>query len=89
MNPSSKLSLLAWYYYLGAAEAGDIIPAVATPSAQNTSTKYFGHELDLIAKYQLDARSNVLVGYSNLWRGSKIVGNDDAHFLYGQWELNF
>ncbi len=89
MTPNKKLSLLCWYYYLGADEATDIIPSVATPSVQTTNSKYFGHELDLTAKYQFDPRSNLLLGYSNLWRGSKIVGTDDAHFFYSQWELNF
>ncbi|MCO6042927.1 alginate export family protein [Aeoliella sp. ICT_H6.2] len=89
MSPSSKWSLLAWYYYLGADEANDIIPFVATPSVQNTDTKYFGHELDLIATYKFAPSSNVLFGYSNLWRGSKIIGTNDAHFFYTQWETNF
>ncbi|TWT75855.1 hypothetical protein Pla123a_26380 [Posidoniimonas polymericola] len=88
MKPSSKLSLLAWYYYLGAAEAGDSIPGVAVPSAQVAGTD-FGNELDLIAKYQLDPRSNILFGYSNLWRGSKIIGTDNANFFYTQLELDF
>ncbi len=89
MSPSSKWSLLCWYYYLGADQASDTIPFVATPSVQNTTTKYFGHELDLIAAYKFAPRSNVLFGYSNLWRGSKIIGTNDAHFFYTQWELDF
>jgi hypothetical protein len=62
---------------------------VATPSVQTTDSKYFGHELDLTARYQLAPRSNMLLGYSSLWRGSKVVGTSDAHFFYSQWELNF
>lgn len=89
MKPSKKLSLLAWYYYLGAAEEGDIIPGVAVPSAQNTTSDNFGNELDLIAKYQVNPRSNVLFGYSTLWRGSKIIGTDNANFFYTQWTTNF
>lgn len=89
MKPSSKLSLLAWYYYLGAADESDVIPGVAVPSAQTLDSTDFGNELDLIAKYQLDPRSNILFGYSTLWRGSKIIGTDNADFFYTQWELNF
>lgn len=89
MKPSSKLSLLCWYYYLGAAQEFDVIPGVAVPSAQNTTSNDFGNELDLIAKYQFNPRSNILFGYSHLWRGTKIIGTNDASFFYSQWELNF
>lgn len=82
-------NLLMWYYYLGAAQANDVVPGVAVPSAQRTDSNDFGNELDLIAKRKLSARSNILFGYSHLWRGSKIIGTNDADFFYTQWELNF
>ena len=87
--PQQKLSFLLWYYYLGANQAEDVIPGVAVPSNQNLVSKNFGNELDFICKYAIAPRSNILVGYSNLWRGSKIIGTDNAEFLYTQWELNF
>lgn len=89
MKPSKKLSLLCWYYYLGANQAQDVIPGVAVPSAQNLTSKDFGNELDLIAKYQLNPRSDILLGYSHLWRGNKIIGTDDASFFYSQFSLQF
>lgn len=89
MAPSKKVNFLFWYYYLGANQAEDIIPGVAVPSNQNTNSKDFGNELDFIAKYTIGPRSNLLLGYSHLWRGDKIIGNSDAQFIYTQWEMNF
>lgn len=89
MSPAKKLKLLMWYYYFEAAEDNDVIPGVAVPSVQVLGENNFGQELDLIARYQISPRSNILFGYSHLWRGSKIVGTDDADFFYTQWELNF
>ena len=91
-KPTDKLSLLFWYYYIGAAVDSDIVPGVATNTApiQNTTSDDLAHELDIIAKYQLAARSNILFGYSNVWAGNKIINPlSDANFFYCQWELNF
>ncbi|WP_197526994.1 alginate export family protein [Pirellulimonas nuda] len=87
--PADKLSLLFWYYYLGAAQAGDIVPGVGFNTDQNTTSRDFGHELDTIVQYQICPRSNILFGYSHLWRGEKIIGTRDADFFYTQWETNF
>ncbi|MEN1678942.1 MAG: alginate export family protein [Planctomycetota bacterium] len=92
MKPSSKWTLLCWYYYIGADLGSDIIPGVATNTVpiQNTTSDDWGHELDLIARYQIVPRSNILFGYSNVWAGDKIVDpKSDANFFYTQWELNF
>lgn len=89
LKPKKKVDLLFWYYYLGAAREDDIIPGVAFQTPQNTTSPVFGNELDLIAKYSIDARQNILLGYSHLWRGEKILGDRDADFTYLQWELNF
>lgn len=89
MAPAEKWKLLMWYYYFGAAQEDDVIPGVAVPSAQRLDENDFGHELDFIARYQIVPRSNILFGYSHLWRGDKIIGTNDADFFYTQWELNF
>ena len=89
MQPHQRLKLLAWYYHFAAAEDADIIPGVAVPSAQLLSEDTFGNELDLLARYQIAPRSNLVLGWSHLWRGNKIVGTNDADFFYTQWELNF
>jgi hypothetical protein len=88
-KPHAKWDLLMWYYYFEAVSANDIIPPVATSSNQVLGETNFGSELDLTAKYAISARSNILFGYSHLWRGSKIIGTNDADFFYSQWELNF
>lgn len=89
MSPQEKWNLLFWYYYFQADSANDIIPGVAVPSAQVAGEDSFGNELDFIAKYQISPRSNILFGWSHLWRGAKIIGTEDANFFYTQWELNF
>ena len=80
---------LLWYYYFRAAERGDIVPAVTATELQSLDEAYLGQELDLIAKYTIGPRSNILFGYSHFWRGDKILGPTDADFTYVQWELNF
>ncbi len=89
VKPRDKWDVLLWYYYFGAVTGSDVVPGVAVPSNQVAGQKDFGSELDLIAKYAISARSNILFGYSRLWAGSKIVGTNDAEFFYSQWELNF
>ncbi|MEO0531644.1 MAG: alginate export family protein [Planctomycetota bacterium] len=89
MAPTKKWNLLLWYYYFGADSVNDIIPGVAVPSAQVLGDGTFGNELDLIAKYKITPRSQILFGYSHLWRGSKIIGTNDADFFYTKWTLNF
>ncbi|TWT97573.1 hypothetical protein Pla108_17250 [Botrimarina colliarenosi] len=89
MKPQAKWDLLMWYYYLGTDSATDVVPGVGFAGAQNTTSTDFGNELDLIAKYSMTARSNILFGCSHLWAGSKIIGTTDPDFFYTQWELNF
>ena len=89
MKPHKKVDLLLWYYYFGAAQENDIIPGVAVPSGQNTTDNNFGNELDVIVKYAIGPRSNILFGYSHLWPGAKITSTNDADFFYTQWTLNF
>ncbi|MEM8864675.1 MAG: alginate export family protein [Planctomycetota bacterium] len=97
MQPAQKWKLLLWYYYLGAAESADIVPGVATNTAplQNTVDDEFVHELDIIIRYQINVRSNILLGYSNVWAGDKLddgmfpILDSDANFTYLQWEQNF
>ncbi len=94
MAPNDKWKLLFWYYYIGAAVDGDIVPGVASavPAGQQDPTSDdFLQELDIIAKRTLGPRSNILFGYSNVWAGSKVINpiDSDANFFYCQWELNF
>ena len=58
-------------------------------AGQSLSRTHFGDELDLLAKYKISPRTNVLFGYSHFWRGDKILAPRDADFFYTQWEMNF
>jgi len=89
MKPHQKVELLFWYWHIMANQAGDIVPSIGGTPPQSTDSKDFGDELDLIAKYLIGPRSNVLVGYSHFWRGNKILAPQDADFTYVQWEMNF
>ena len=92
MAPSKKLSLLFWYYHFMSNTAGDIVPSIFGTPAQSANSKYWGNELDVIAKYTFGPRSNILFGWSRFWTGNKITppgGAVDADFFYTQWELNF
>jgi hypothetical protein len=89
MQPHAKLSLTCWYWHFMANQAGDIVPSLGGTPPQSTDSKDLGDEIDLIARYQIVPRSNVLLGYSHFWRGNKILAPADADFTYVQWELNF
>lgn len=89
LKPSQKLSLLFWYWHLMSNQDSDIVPSIGGTPTQSITSKDLGDELDLIAKYQVDPRSNVIVGWSHFWRGNKILAPNDADFFYTQWELNF
>jgi hypothetical protein len=89
MKPHAKVDLLCWYWHFMADQAESIVPSFGGTPTQNTTSKDFGDELDLIAKYGIGPRSNVLIGYSHFWRGNKITAPADADFTYVQWELDF
>lgn len=92
MNPAAKWNLLLWYWHFMANKRGDVVPGIGGGPAsayQNTSSRDLGDELDLIAKYGIGPRSNILFGWSHFWRGNKITAPHDADFFYSQWTLNF
>ncbi len=89
MKPTEKLNLLFWYWHLMANQDSDVVPAIGGTPVQSITSKDLGDELDIIAKYQIGPRSNVLFGWSHFWRGNKILAPTDADFFYTQWELNF
>lgn len=89
MSPSADWHLLIWYWHFMANQESDIIPAIGGAPPQSTDSKDYGDELDITVRYNISPRSNVLFGWSHLWRGSKILAPNDADFIYTQWELNF
>ena len=88
-KPTEKISMLFWYWHFMADQADDIVPAIGGTPPQSLTSRDFGDELDVIAKYQWGPRSNILFGWSHLWKGDKILAPNDADFVYSQWEVNF
>jgi hypothetical protein len=88
-EPTSRWSMLFWYWHFMANQASDVVPSIGGTPPQSTTSKDFGNELDIIATYKIGPRSNVLFGWSHLWRGNKILAPNDADFFYTQWEMNF
>ncbi|MEM8945398.1 MAG: alginate export family protein [Planctomycetota bacterium] len=88
MKPGPKWNFLMWYYHLMSSTDGPVPGIGNTNTAQNTS-KDLGDELDIILKYTICPRSNVLFGWSHFWVGNKLAGQEDADFVYGQYTLNF
>ncbi|MCP4192528.1 MAG: alginate export family protein [Planctomycetaceae bacterium] len=86
-KPNDRLTLLAWYHHFQSHSA-QAVPSIGGTPAQNGS-KYLGNELDLLAKYQLTPRSDLLFGWSHCWRGNKIDNPEDADFFYTQFQLSF
>lgn len=87
--PETDWELLCWYWYFRADQRGDIVPALGATELQSLDSRFLGQEVDLIAKYVIGPRSNILFGYSHFWRGDKILAPKDADFAYSQWEVNF
>jgi hypothetical protein len=88
-NPSAKLQMLAWYWHFTADKASDIVPAIGGTPAQSLGRTNLGDELDLLGTITLGPRSNLGIGWSHFWRGSKILAPKDADFAYTQYTLNF
>jgi hypothetical protein len=97
MQPRQNLKLLVWYYYLFLDSRSDspynvnmtpFFPAV-TPGSRD-----LGHELDLWAMINLNARMDVVLGYSHFWSGDYyntpgLPFNGNANFFYMHYQWNF
>ncbi len=97
MTPlGSKVNLLLWYHYFFLDQATTPYSVVMTPyNAGNTAvSKDLGHEIDLLFTINLNARNNVLVGYSHFDAGNYyttpgVQANADADFFYCQYQTQF
>ena len=87
MKPGPKWNLLLWYWHF-MSNTDAPVPSTSNTPPQNASQD-FGDELDVLVRYGFGPRSNLVFGWSHLWRGDKIIGNSDADFIYSQWELDF
>jgi hypothetical protein len=98
VQPHEKLKLLAWYYYLMLDTRADtpynvnMTPFVATAAP---ASRDLGHELDLLATITLNARMDVVLGYSHFFAGEYyrrtpgLPYRDDAAFYYAHFQWNF
>jgi hypothetical protein len=86
-KPGPNWSFLMWYWHFMSASDAPV-PAIGNTPPQNAS-KDLGDELDILLKYRCGPRSDIWFGWSHFWRGAKIIGTEDADFLYGQYTLNF
>jgi hypothetical protein len=87
MSPGKKWDFLLWYWHF-MSNSNAPVPSIGNTPAQ-TASKDLGDELDLLLKYKICPRSNLVLGWSHFWRGAKVVGTTDADFLYGEYTLNF
>ena len=86
-KPHDKVTLLLWYYHLQSNSAA-AVPSIGGAHPQNGS-RYLGNELDILAKWQMTPRSDLVVGWSHFWKGSKIDNPGDADFAYSQLQIHF
>jgi len=86
-KPGPKWNFLLWYWHFMSATDAPV-PSIGNTPAQ-TASKDLGDELDMIVKYTICPRSNVLFGWSHFWRGAKVIGTNDADFVYGQYTVDF
>lgn len=97
IQPTKKLKLLAWYYYLFLENQNDTpYTLINTPFAPGVTpgSRDLGHEIDLLASYTINARTTLLLGYSHFFSGKYydtpgVPFSGDANFYYTQLQINF
>ena len=98
MQPAPKLKFLLWYYYLMLDTRADTpYTVVMTPFAPGSqpASRDLGHEIDLILTYTINARMDILVGYSHFFSGQYykltpgLPYRGDGDFVYVQYQWNF
>lgn len=97
IDPTEKLQILAWYYYLFLEDKRDtpysVVMTPFFPGVAPAATS-LGHEIDLLATYKLGPRATLLGGYSHFFSGAYyntpgLPFHGDADFVYLQYQLNF
>ncbi len=102
VNPTKKLTVLAWYHYLTLSNKNQgpyNINMWAFNPGGTVGGRELGHEIDLLATRKLNPRSDILVGYSHFFTGNyyststtatgAALFSKDADFFYTQWHYNF
>lgn len=98
MQPTERVKLLFWYYYFFLQNKNDTpYSVVMTPfnPLNAPASRDLGHELDLLATISLNARMDLVLGYSHFISGSYykdtpgLPYRGNADFFYVQYQWNF
>lgn len=98
LQPTERLKLLVWYHYFFLETRTDTpYSVVMTPfnGGNLPGSVDLGHEIDLLATYKIDARQNLVLGYSHFFSGDYydttrgVPFSGDANFFYSQYTINF
>ncbi|MEZ6136646.1 MAG: alginate export family protein [Pirellulaceae bacterium] len=96
-----NVSMVLWYHYFLLAEATTPYSVVMTPYNTTTAAgdRELGHEIDLLFDVTLNARSNILLGYSHFAAGDYysttaglppgVAADADANFFYAQFQTRY
>ena len=98
LQPAPKLKFLLWYYYLFLDTRADtpytVVMGPVNPGNRPVS-RDLGTEIDLIATYSINARMEILFGYSHFTAGDYykltpgLPYRGDGDFYYVQYHWNF
>ena len=98
LQPLERLQVLAWYHYMCLETPSDTPYSVAmtafNPNNAPGSTE-LGHEIDLLATWNLTLRQQLVLGYSHFISGdyyrttAGVPYDGNADFFYTEWAINF
>ncbi|EMI55247.1 alginate export family protein [Rhodopirellula sallentina] len=97
---TKKVSMILWYHYFRLDQATTPYSVVMTPynTATPANSKDLGSEIDVLFNINLNARNNVLLGYSHFAGGDyyketaapvTLDGDYDADFFYFQYTTRY
>lgn len=96
LKPHKDVTLQTYYYHFWLDSDRDALyNAGGLPTRRNMAGAFggdVGDELDVTVKWQVDAHSAFLVGWSHFWPDNFIGGTGasrDADFIYVQYQLRF
>ncbi|MBL8827844.1 MAG: alginate export family protein [Planctomycetaceae bacterium] len=97
-QPHKKVKMLAWYYYLFLSDPRDTpynLNMTPFNPVNKPGSAELGHELDLLTTINLNARQDIVLGYSHFFTGAYyrttpgVPSQNDANFFYTQYQVNF
>jgi hypothetical protein len=102
---NKKVSMIVWYHYFRLDQATTPYSVVMTPynTANAAQSKDLGHEIDFLFDINLNARNNIVLGYSHFAGGDyykettipvapgrdALNGDFDADFFYAQFTTRY